>query len=247
MSATMPTFDAAARTADVYVKPQPVEAPVARSRFTVSYARHAATAAVDFAPVPVTSSAPVRADLPLQKAVVEMHKQDELVAFILKHEKASITTESDRRLSSVMLLNAAAQHDIDEARREAYPQQVVDFMRQTWVAFIAQAKEFYQADAEQPCTAELSRTALENISSIGVWFTGPHISVPLRRYTVQLVGSDGTPQNITAVGLLSFAYSSYVMQLRSMSQQSTLESLTRMQEELGTESLFLPPLLVAQS
>ncbi|KAK7196531.1 hypothetical protein NESM_000590800 [Novymonas esmeraldas] len=227
-------------------KPREVQetpAPVAHSRFTVSYANRAAPSC---APSPVELW-PVREDAELQRSAVEAERRAELSDFILRQEKAGVISEADRRASTLMLLNCAARRDINEARRAGYPEQVIDFMHQTWVAFIQQAKDFYLFDTEVPATVELSRSALENISSIGVWFTGPQMSLPLRRYTVQVIGADGTPQNITAVGLLSFAYSSYVMQLRAMSQQSMLEALTSMQEQLGTASLFLPQLLVASS
>ncbi|KAG5504894.1 hypothetical protein JKF63_04340 [Porcisia hertigi] len=226
---------------DAYAKPQENPTPISRSRFTVSYASRAGSSSRPMQPLYS------RDDMALQKSFLEVHKQAELAVFIAKCEKAGAISEADRRLSILMLLNSAAQHDLREAVYAGYPPQVVDFMRQTWVAFIQQAKDFYQADAEKPYTMELSRNALENTSSLGVWFTGPQISLPLRRYTVQVLGADGTPQNITAVGLLSFAYSTYVMQLRSMSQHSALDGLARMQEQLGTDSLFLPQLLVAPS
>ncbi|KPI87574.1 hypothetical protein ABL78_3325 [Leptomonas seymouri] len=222
------------------LKPPQTAAPVSKSQFTVSNASRASGASLE-------ARTYARDDMLEQKAAVDLHKQQQLDAFIAKHEQASAMTEGDRRESTIMLLSMAAQRDVELARQADYPQQVVDFMRQTWAAFISQAKEFYQPDAAQLCTMELSRTALENISSIGIWFSGPQISLPLRRYTVQVVGADGNLQNITAVGLLSFAYSSYVMQLRSMSQQSTLESLARIQEELGAKTLFIPQLLVAPS
>jgi hypothetical protein len=222
-------------------KPAEVPVPVSKSIFTVSYTNRAA--GVSQQQQPNYS----RADMQEQKVAVDLHKQQQLNDFIATHEKAAAMTEGDRRVSTIMLLCMAAQRDVEMARQAAYPQQVVDFMQQTWAAFIPQAKEFYQPDAVPPYTMELSRTALENISSIGIWFTGAQISLPLRRYTVQVVGADGNLQNITAVGLLSFAYSSYVMQMRSMSQQSTLDSLAHIQEQLGAKTLFIPQLLVAPS
>lgn len=222
-------------------KPQQAAAPISKSRFTVSYASRASGVTSPQSPVCA------RADAVAQQSAVDAYKQQQLNDFIAAHEKAAVMTEGDRRASTVMLLRMAAQRDVELAQQAHYPQQVVDFMRQTWAAFIPQAKEFYQSDAVAPYTMELSRTALENISSIGIWFNGPQISLPLRRYTVQVIGADGNLQNITAVGLLSFAYSSYVMQLRSMSQQSTLENLARIQEQLGARTLFIPQLLVAPS
>ncbi|KAG5479545.1 hypothetical protein CUR178_03306 [Leishmania enriettii] len=228
---------------NTYVKPREVHTHIAHSRFTVSYASRAAS----FSTSVPTGFTHARDDMAMQKAMFETHKRAELMAFIGKHEKAGTISEADRRLSIVMLLNSAAKRDIEKGSQAGYPLPVVHFMRQTWAAFIQQAKDFCKADADKPFTMELSRNALENTSSLGVWFTGPQISLPLRRYTVQVVGADGAPQNITAVGLLSFAYSTYVMHLRSMSQQSALEGLARMQEQLGTNSLFLPQLLVAPS
>ncbi|CAG9573877.1 conserved hypothetical protein [Leishmania major strain Friedlin] len=243
MCAAMSIAETSIPLVNVYAKPQEVETRITPSRLTVSFASRASSSC---SPMPVVPSC-ARDDMALQKEMVEAHKQAELAAFIAKHEKTCAISEADRRRSIIMLLNTAAQRDIDEGSRAGYPQQVVDFMRQTWAAFIQQAKDFYQEDAHEPFTMELSRNALENTSSIGVWFTGPQISLPLRRYTVQVVGADGAPQNITAVGLLSFTYSTYVMHLRSMSQQSALDGLARMQEQLGTDSLFLPQILVAPS
>ncbi|KPA85591.1 putative mitochondrial hypothetical protein [Leptomonas pyrrhocoris] len=225
---------------DPLMKPQPAMAPVSKSQFTVSYTNRASGASL-------TTPVCAREDVTVQKAAADVSRQQQIDAFIAEHEKRSVMTEGDRRASTIILLNMAAQRDVEAARQADYPQQVVDFMCQTWSAFIAQAKEFYLPDAEKPHTMELSRTALENISSIGIWFNGPQISLPLRRYTVQVVGTDGNPQSITAVGLLSFAYSSYVMQLRSMAQQSTLENLARIQEQLGAKTFFVPQLLVAPS
>ncbi|CAJ1025425.1 hypothetical protein Q4I30_003845 [Leishmania utingensis] len=224
-------------------KKQEVTTHITSSRFTVSYASRAAS----LSSTVLVEPSYARSDMALQKAVVEMQKKAELTAFIAKHEKACTISEADRRLSIIMLLNSAAQRDIDEGIQAGYPKQVVNFMYQTWVAFIQQAKDFYKADADEPFTMDLSHNALENTSSIGIWFIGPQISLPLRRYSVQVVGADGTLQDIIAVGLLSFTYSTYVMHLRSMSQQRVLEGLTRMQEQLGTDSLFLPQLLVAPS
>lgn len=235
-----PIFATNVAVAEPLLKPQQADAAVRKCGFTVSHASRAAGAT----PGLTTYS---RSDMTAQKASVEAQRQADLNAFIAAHEKAAVMTEGDRRASTIMLLGMAAQRDVELAQQAMYPQQVVDFMRQTWCAFIPQAKDFYQADAVAPYTMELSRTALENISSIGIWFSSQQISLPLRRYTVQVVGADGNLQNITAVGLLSFAYSSYVMQLRAMAQQSTLENLARIQEQLGAKTLFIPQLLVAPS
>ncbi|KAG5479015.1 hypothetical protein LSCM1_02857 [Leishmania martiniquensis] len=243
MCAAMSIAQASTPMVNAYVKPQEVRADITHSRFTVSYASRAASLPTS-APVKLSHT---RDDIALQKAAVDLHRQAELTAFIAKHEKVSTISEADRRLSIIMLLNSAAKRDLEKGIQAGYPLPVLHFMRHTWVAFIEQAKGFFRSDAGMPFRMELSRNALENTSSLGVWFTGPQISLPLRRYTVQALGADGVPQNIIAVGLLSFAYSTYVMQLRSVSQQSALEGLTRMQEQLGTNSLFLPQLLVAPS
>ncbi|GET88480.1 hypothetical protein, conserved [Leishmania tarentolae] len=243
MCDTMAIAETSVPLVNVYAKLQEIETHIPPRPFTVSYASRAASSSSPTLTVPLCP----RDDMALQKEMVEAHKQAELASFIAKHEKTCTISEADRRRSIIMLLNTAAKRDTEQGRRAGYPQQVIDFMRHTWAAFIQQAKDFYQQDAHEPFTMELSRNALENTSSIGVWFTGPQISLPLRRYTVQVMGTGGVPQNITAVGLLSFAYSTYVMHLRSISQQSALDGLARMQEELGTNSLFLPQLLVAPS
>lgn len=146
-----------------------------------------------------------------------------------------------------MLLTAAAQHDVNLATTAGYPKPVLDYVAQTWRAFLQQATDFLDNSLITSSLAERNQNALENISSIGVWFTGPQLSLPLRRYTVQVVGPDGIPQNILAVGLLSFAYSSYVMQLRAVAQQSVLDHLCRIEEQLGAKCLFLPQILIAPS
>ncbi|EPY43813.1 hypothetical protein AGDE_00108 [Angomonas deanei] len=122
-----------------------------------------------------------------------------------------------------------------------YEESVIDFMKQMWSALLHEAVNLLQLNDG----ASHIREALENISSLGVWFTGPDISLPLRRYTVQVPNEQGGEDSMVVVGLLSFSYSSYIMQLRSISQQTTLSTLASLQEQLGTKCLFIPPLLIA--
>lgn len=89
-----------------------------------------------------------------------------------------------------------------------------------------------------------SLIAMENISSIGVWFSGPCVSLPLRRYAVETTAEDGTRQNVAVVGIVSFLYSSYIMQLRAASQLRTLLELQRVESQVGTPCLYSPSLLI---
>ncbi|EPY37203.1 hypothetical protein STCU_00094 [Strigomonas culicis] len=109
-----------------------------------------------------------------------------------------------------------------------------------WSAFMKEADNLLFSDG-----ASHVKEAIENISSLGIWYNGPEISLPLRRYTVRVPNAAGEEENVVLLGLISFTYSSYIMQLRSMAQQTTLATLAYLREQLRTNCLFVPPLLLA--
>lgn len=214
--------------------------------FTVSYANRA--------PVAPNLLAPPRDDMDFQRAQAALHREQMHSAFVFKHEAAlTAVSEHDKRVGVKVLLRLAAERDVALAERQQYPEPVLQFMRSTWQAFLRQAGGFLACDSvaegealDAPCVKSIA--AIENISSIGVWFNGPNVSLPLRQYAVQVPSQDpatlGELQTIIVVGLLSFSYSSYIMQLRTVSQHAALAELRTMEEQLGTRCLFTPKLLL---
>lgn len=221
--------------------------------FTVSYANRVSSSAA------APTLPPSRDDMAFQAYQVRLHRQRLHEAFVLKHEMAVASVlEKDKCSGVKMLLRAAAERDMALAEAQQYPKPVLHFMKTTWQAFLQQAKAFLsepvtalvgseEAAAVVP-TVSRSTAAIEIISSIGVWFSGPNVSLPLRQYTVQVPEANGeyggVMQTVIVVGLLSFSYSSYIMQLRSIAQQSVLAELAMVEEQLGTRCLFAPQLLI---
>lgn len=225
---------------------KPAVAVAPRNTFTVSYARFANGSA----PSSITPTHS-RDDMELQLESVRQYRAALHAAFVNHYEAVNASfTESDRRTAARLLIREAARSDIAIARRNSYEEPVVQYMKGTWAALGQQAEHLLSGnpavdgDVEAAANECRSRVALENISSMGLWFSGANISLPLRRYAVQVPCDDGSVQNVVVVGVVSFTYSSYVMQLRQASQQAVLAALQEVSHQVGACSLFLPPLLV---
>lgn len=214
------------------------EAPRRRNVFTVSHARTLSC-------IPLRRTVP---DMASQEVEIARHRTALHEQYIASHEAQAVMTTQDRVIAVKMLLCTAAQRDVAVAKKVGYPQPVIEFMKTTWKAFLQQAQSFLGGSTQEAAAfnpAERCHIAMESISSIGVWFTGANVSLPLRQYTVQMIAPDGSLQNVFMIGLLSFSYSSYVMQMRLLSQQALLVELQKMGKQLGTPCLFMPELVLA--
>ncbi|KAH9600528.1 hypothetical protein LSM04_005305 [Trypanosoma melophagium] len=185
---------------------------------------------------------PPRPDMESQRASVQQHHLERLHAFIELNERRSAMGDEDRVVGLKCLVRLAAETDLRHARRCQYPLDVQQFMHRTWQALLLQVHAHFDA---VPTIADRIREALENISGLGVWFTG-NMSLPLRRHAVRIPAADGTMHDAIAIGIAAFTYSSYVMEARRQAQAATLAELERLSRRLNVKLCFLPPLLLPE-
>ncbi|ORC87863.1 uncharacterized protein TM35_000191070 [Trypanosoma theileri] len=183
-----------------------------------------------------------RTDMDTQRANVQQHHLERLHAFVERSELRNVLGDAERVVGLKSLVRLAAETDLHHAGRCQYPPDVQQFMRRTWQALLLQVDAHFAA---APPTADRSREALENISGLGVWFTG-NMSLPLRRHAVRIPAPDGTMQDAIAIGIAAFTYSSYVMEARRQAQTATLAELDRLSKRLNVKLCFLPPLVLPE-
>ncbi|KEG06770.1 hypothetical protein DQ04_12321000 [Trypanosoma grayi] len=234
---------------------QAIELPLpkistSRNVFTVSHASAhpdaaSATAFLD-------KHAPqLRDDMDCQRIAIQNHNLAKLREFVEKSEMKSTVGEKERVVALKCLVRRAAENDIQYAHKCNYPLVVVQFMRRTWQVLLRQVQEHlseaHSEDSQDavPLLEQRHREAIENISALGLWFVGD-MSIPFRRYSLQMTAADGTLQNVIAVGLVSFSYSSYVMDSRRRAQEATLAELERLSKRLGVKLHFLPSLVLPE-
>lgn len=194
-----------------------------------------------------------RDDMAAQLQSIHEYRLQRHQEFIRRQEEAASLPEDAKRTGAKILLRTAAVRDILIAEKAHYSPSMMQFVRHAWRIFLEQADAYLSEStpitlpsdgADTVERVERSRIAMENISSLGIWFSGPTISLPLRRYSMQMAGPDGTMQNVVVVGLVSFAYSSYIMRVRAEAQMAVLQELNRLEEQLGMRCLFAPQLVV---
>ncbi|ESL09451.1 hypothetical protein TRSC58_02826 [Trypanosoma rangeli SC58] len=228
----------------------PTAALECKNTFSVSHASKHPCAAVakDFLDERIPQR---RVDMDAQRSAVHQHQQAKRREITEAAERRNAMGTSEKVIGLKCLMRHAAQHSIRHAHVLQYHPTVVGFMRQTWQWLLQQMQTYLSG----PDTSEIAggethladrcREALENISALGVWFSGA-MSIPFRRYSVCAPTKDGTLQDFVLVGLASFTYSSHVMDDRRLAQEATLAELERLSKRLGVNLLFLPPLVLPE-
>ncbi|RNF00409.1 hypothetical protein TraAM80_07602 [Trypanosoma rangeli] len=228
----------------------PTTALACRNTFSVSHASKHPCAAV--AKCFLDERIPQqREDMDAQRSAIRQHQQAKRREITEASERRNAVGTSETVIGLKCLMRHAAEHSIRHAHVLQYHPTVISFMRQTWQWLLQQVQTYLSgpdtseiAEAEAQL-ADRCREALENISALGVWFSGA-MSIPFRRYSVCAPAKDGTLQDFVLVGLASFTYSSHVMDDRRLAQEATLAELERLSKRLGVSLLFLPPLVLPE-
>lgn len=226
---------------------KPPRSPAGRNTFTVCHVSQHPDAAVarEFLDEHLP---PARADMSFQRTVVHEYRQARLHEATSRCDVSGALGEEERVIALKCLVRLAAERALSLARAADTLPLPLPVVRRTWQTLLRQVEEYLRGAEGGEESAPLDRRcrgALENISALGVWFPGD-ASIPFRRYSMGLVTADGTLQQVVAVGLVSFVYSSYVMDDRRRAQQATLAELERLSKGLGVDVRFLPTLVVPE-
>lgn len=172
-----------------------------------------------------------------RKDVQEYHAARQQ-AFIRQHDAKMVMSEQQRHIAIKMLIGEAAKYHkkCDCGKTDA---DVSTFRKQWWESFKAQVDAFLQATAVDPTAASSAVRAIENVSSLGIWFTGDGISMPSRKYAMLAYSHDAQPEGgsaaapvyvpIVVVGVCQFSYSNYVHEARLHGQTAVLNTLSKVE------------------
>lgn len=161
-------------------------------------------------------------------------------------------SDSNRGVAARMLVAEAAARDVARAKRLHGDDLChVRYRRMWWQNFARQVDEFLRASSDSTDQVPRPQRAVENISSLGLWFEDESIALPMRQYTAltcvaaapQPPCQDGSSASgdecaganvqdcqtvltpIVIVGLCQFGYSNYVHDIRRQQQTATLNAL----------------------
>lgn len=152
--------------------------------------------------------------------------------------------ERERGIKTLVVL--AAVRGVTICKEMGYEDTIMEFIRETWTTLMLQTFEFFNCNHDSDFTyAQRITEAIENVSSLGIWYSTMNTSIPLRRFLVHVPDENGDIKPHIVVGLVSFSYSSYIMEIRRESQWHMLHRLHEIRQEFGAECLFLPKLLVS--
>lgn len=178
-----------------------------------------------------------------QRQAVASYRASLHRCFLQRHEAAVHSlSESQRRASVFMLVNEAARYHRALELRGCLDADTSSFTRAWWKHFALQVQAVCESHCSSPHEKESgtcdplqpSQRALENISSLGVWFTGPDVSLPMRKYAMLTLShhtEDGVAvyQPVVVTGVCQFGYSNYIMEIRSLQQRAVLHHLEEAQ------------------
>lgn len=204
-----------------------------------------------------------------QREQVKEYRMAQHEVFMQHHQGQARMSEAQCRIAiKVLCAEAARYHRAIASTSSEQQAEFVTFAegltavqheRNWWPQFSAQVHEFLHqdvpttsttTDATSPPSPSVSQRAMENISSLGMWFVGDGMSLSTRRYTMLAFShnvvvttttnavaesdEDGvttvtttTPvyTPVVIVGLSQFAYSNFVHDVRNRSQSELLVSL----------------------
>lgn len=165
---------------------------------------------------------------PAQLEDVQRHRAMVHESFILKHESERNLSESDRQQSVLMLLREAARYHAvvsrNSASSTALPNPPVEAW---WKCLVEQVSQFFVTVSSSDCTISPALRAIENLSSMGIWFTEDQMAMHKRLYTVLAFSHINHEEAavyypVSAVGLCNFSYCNYVNDSRKQRQLSVL-------------------------
>eukprot|EP00796_Vickermania_ingenoplastis_P010241 gene10241-7180_t len=180
-------------------------------------------------------------------------QQDEVSAFhrmkhaemLEKWERDNCMSVKDKEKSLKFLVAHAAARGISICRTMDYDHSIMKFVKDTWMTLLKQTELFFETAVDSEEILQRLTEGLEIISSLGIWYSTMNTSLPLRRFLVYFPNESGEVKPHIVVGLLSFSYSSYIMEVRKESQLQVLEQLETIKQDLASDCLFLPELLVS--
>lgn len=176
--------------------------------------------------------------------VLEYHKARQL-DIVERWERESCFSLHDKKITLMLLLELARIRGVAICSEMGYDEPIRKSVKDSWSSLIEQAHSFL-SDNDTDLHCRLVE-ALEIISSLGIWYCTMNTSLPLRRFLVHIPDDNGEIHQYIVSGLVNFSYSSYIIDVRKEAQERVLGNIKLFQQKLGSDSLFLPHLLVSPS
>lgn len=167
-----------------------------------------------------------------QQESIRAYRSELQTAFIKRNEHENNWSDKNRRIALTILLNEAARYNISINHNHHSTVNITkQFVAPFWQSMISQVKSFVDTSSTtEGDNVPAWQRAIENISSMGIWYQQFGLSMPSRQYQVLCfshheLNSVPVYNVVTVVGLCQFGYSNFVMDDRMKRQATLLQQL----------------------